>query len=178
MWPPQKGPMDLQNRPLVHAKVLALAKAITEETKKATNIWHRMKVSMTWQFLQHAVQYSMRLPVNKVALNSVPATAQGSPTDQEIFKWFIEKGRAVKPVVDSLNDFPILAIPRHKHTEVIIEAGHHRASAMEKVIEDTMTRFDLDLKKSYIESWTSRDEMLTDTICAVEVSILIIPELS
>ena len=137
-----------------------------------------MKVSMTWQFLQHAVQYSMRLPVNKVALNSVPATAQGSPTDQEILKWFIEKGRAVKPVVDSLNDFPILAIPRHKHTEVIIEAGHHRASAMEKVIEDTMTRFDLDLKKSYIESWTSRDEMLTDTICAVEVSILIIPELS
>ena len=170
--------MDMQNRPLVHAKVLALAKAITEESKKATNIWHRMKVSMTWQFLQNAVLYSMRLPVNKVALDSIPATAQGSPTDQEIFKWFIQKGQAVKPVVDSLNDFPILAIPRHQRTEVIIEAGHHRASAMEKVIEDTMTRFKLELKKSYIENWTSRDELLTDEIRAVEVSILTIPERS
>ena len=165
----------MPNRPLVHRKVVQISDSISTEGKAASNIWHRMKVSMTWKFFQTAVLYSMTLSVNKAALESVPAVDSGARTDQEILKWFIQQGRDVKTVVDTLESFPLLAVPPQHVNRVIIEAGHHRASAMDNVIKAAATKFNLSLEKTLIHNWVTRNEEVAG-MSVSDVSTSTIPD--
>ena len=106
-----------------------------------------MKISVTWSVFKSLVEYSLTLQTNPVG---------------GTFSSFIEEGRKVPAVTDSLRSFPIFGVPASLANQVTMEAGHHRAEANKNEVNRVCTLKKIGLASTFFEKWTSRDAEIND----------------